>query len=387
MAANLLRSVSPQDVQTPYNFKVTGVNVYSFEEAIYHCFHHWKQVVDEFASDDFIGWVQDVLGLSFIATEIKNIAGLSAFSERFIRFLSIIYYFDEEDLLDLKRTLKDWESRFEWEKLKERGDYLVESGYPEKAFGLYKKALQNDEANVALLNNIGICLMHMEKYTEAAGYFQNAYAIDRTNPNVLFHLIEAYVCDGDYAKAEQYLAVSKEDVSQSIVHYFRGEICFSKGQYIPAIMEYEKAVELDGDVYSIFRLADIYSKLRQFDKALNVLQKSDTDDINFLIKQAEIYKVCNNIPAAIRCIEKALTTDHTSAKLWTLLAMYHRMDYNLEKAELSVQRALVIQNDDGRANLEFARIRKAQGKMKEYQNILRKILKAFKKSYRELLES
>ena len=82
MASSLLLAVSQEENDVFYQFKMTNVKVFSFEEALYHVYHNWKQTVDDFCCDEFIRWTNNALRLSFIASKIKTIAETESFSER-----------------------------------------------------------------------------------------------------------------------------------------------------------------------------------------------------------------------------------------------------------------------------------------------------------------
>ena len=60
------------------------------------------------------------------------------------------------------------------------------------------------------------------------------------------------------------------------------------------------------------------------------------------------------------------------------------MDYDLNMAEKAILKALGIDSESKEVNLEYAKIKKAQGKLRDYQVILDKILNSFKKEYRQI---
>ena len=133
MPAQMLLCTS-QKLSSFYIFKYTNIKVYSLEEALYHCYHYWKESLDDFISQDFVDWVKDDLQMSFIASRIKEIIHYDSLSERLIKFLCIIDYFNEREILEIRGRLSEWEKRLEWEKLKDRGDYFNNMNQPAKAY-------------------------------------------------------------------------------------------------------------------------------------------------------------------------------------------------------------------------------------------------------------
>lgn len=385
MSANLLLCISQEEILKPYRFKITNINVYSFEEALYHCYYYWKQSTDDFTSDAFILWVGETLKLSFIASKIKDLSLLNVLSRKLAVFLSLTDYFSNEQIETLRREVVAWENRNEWEKLKERGDYLINHDDAEKACYYYKKALDYGE-NKELLNNLAIAFMKTGNYTKAIGYLNRALKLSPMNYKLMLHIAEAYILNRNFDEASSALKKIQEHYGeQDEIYYFYGEISFAQGNYINAVSYYEKIIansDMSDPAY-IYRLYDVYVKLRFYDKALDVLNKINIKDKYFLKKQADVYVAYNNIPAAIKCIEKALYKNKNSVELWVRLAQYHRLDYDLSKASSAIIKALDLSADNPHANLENARIKKALGKIKDYQVILNRTLTAFKEKYRD----
>jgi len=384
MAANLLACLSQEDAQAPYRFAETGIQVYSFEEALYHCFHKWRQSAGAFLSGELADWVQNALGLSRIASEMRALTADedSKLSEALPAFLSLADYFAPAPIAALQGELRSWESRLEWERLKERADNLLRRNDAAQAALLYKQALTLTE-NVTLLNNMGIALMRQGQYGQAADTLRRACACEPQNTMLLSHLVEAHILRGEYTAAQSVLSQIEdlEGAETADTVYFRGEIQFYTGHYARAAALYEEAAAMRCDSQYVYRLSDTYIKLRQFEKALETLQQIRTKDEAFFKAQAAIHAQTNNLPAAIKCINQALTAAQDDAGLWILLAQYHRLDYDLTKAAAAADIALNLAPKNPHIQLEHARIRKAQGRMTDYQTTLHNILQDCKDTY------
>jgi tetratricopeptide (TPR) repeat protein len=365
---------------------MTGVRVYSLEEALYHCLHNWRQTTEDFLSAPFIRWVEG-LGLLHIAAKISELADTKNFSMAFMSFLSLTDFLPQEDLAALHRELSVWERRHPWEKLKEQGDFWLAAENGERAYGFYAKALKHKE-NVALLNNAALSLMHMGDAALAADYFARALELEPKNLQLHFNHIEASILAGYYNEARELIdEAAKKAVNHPELLYLQGEIQFRQKNYLEAARLYNAALDIKYDPDYLYRLSDCYMRIRQFDKALTAIERVEEgdQDLKFLKKQAEHHATSGNLPRAIKSIEKAVLAENSRADLWTVKAAYHRMDYNLVRAQGSITRALTLAPDNPAALLEQARIRKAQGRTKDYQDILHKILEQFKKDYRKML--
>ena len=378
--------VSQNDTKTPYEFRITGVLVFSFEEALYHCLHNWRQTMEDFTCDTFIKWTSS-LGLLHIAQKMREIATIENFSMAFMSFLSITDYLPQDDLAELHRELSVWERRSAWEKLKDQGDFWLNNENGERAYGFYLKALKFRE-NVPLLNNAAIALMQIGDAHAAAKYFERALKLESYNISLQFNYIESLILAGlyDQAKANlQRLEKTQKDNPELI--YFNAEIQFRQKNYLEAARLLNEALKLKHDYDYLYKLSDCYMRIRQFDKAFDVLAQvtEDAQDLKFLKKQAEHQAHAGNLPWAIKSIERALVSGNDAADLWTIKAGYHRMDYNLVRAQGSIGRAISASPDSLAVLLENARIKKAQGRTKDYQDILHEILTRLKKDYRKML--
>lgn len=383
MATDLILVASDAENVKPYKFEATNISVYSFEQALYHCYHYWKESWDEvFIKDNFNIWVRDELNLSYIASEIKKMKSIRSLPDRIIAFLSIIYYFDQDELDKLKKEIKDWQTQSQSEKLKEKGDSLIAIGSFEKAIIAYNAVLTYDKKNYVVMNNIGVGYMNLEKYEKAEEWFFKAFDICNDNTEIIFNLIEACIYNNNFDDAEKYIKSIEDSHKEGEIFYFKGEIEFGRENFDKAITYYKRAI-VKNDSLAIFRLADVYEKQRQFDTAIKILDMLEESNITALIKKSIIYSNIDDLPAAIKCIEKALLYDNLSVELWTLLAKYYRLNNDFIKAEGAVYTALRYSRDDLAANLEMAKIKRIQGKIKDYRMSIVKIFKNLKAEYRD----
>ena len=415
----LLLCVSQQTTDHPYRFQATGIQVYTFEEVLYHAYHHWKQSVDDIIGPNLAAWVQDALGLSLLSAKIKEIARIESFSERMLAFLGIIEYFDGQELEAITPHLKRWEKRLEWETYKERADDLVHRGEPDKAIALYRRALLYDE-NIPVLNNLSIAYMQIEAYDEACRYLERALELDeklgeklgeKNNQNLLLHYGEALIAAMRLDEAKRVIKqINSSTSTNPDILFLQGELAFAQGQIAEAISYFEKAIAISPEDEYIYRLSDVYAKRRQFEKALEILdnktkyfydkeqnqkqnqeqnqkpdqqnQKPNQQNQHLLMKKAELFYLADNLPSAISTVKKAIEINASHVELWVHLARYHRLDYDLPKAEEAITKALSLDTSNERARLENARIQKNLGHVKAYQQLLKEILAEIKQQYR-----
>lgn len=370
--------------EKPFVFNAHKMYVYTLEEALYYGYHNWQQVYEDLFSEKFIAWVED-FGSKKLAEKLQEYVYLDNFSEKLLGFLGLQEYFSKDELAWLEQQVIAWESRHYWERIKEQGDIWANAGDFEKALGYYRLAHMHQE-NPNILNNIGICLMKLSRFVDAAEYFEKAYLVDK-NMRFRYNLIEAYIYAQNFDLSNKLIDdILSKNSKDSEAYYMRGEVFFANKRYFEAINMYQNAIELAQLSPYIYRLCDCFVNIRLYDRALDALEKVADRDSRFYAKQAELYAVSNNLPMAIKCIEKAILQDGKSVGLWTTLAQYCRKDYDTARASAAISKALSIAKNDAHALFEYALIRKAQGRMKEYQDMLHTILVKFKDDYRENLK-
>ena len=375
-------SVSQQKNTVPYIFNQTTQKVYSIEEAQYYVYHNWRLVSDDFLSDGFVSWVAG-LGLSFFSSKIKDISRQPSFSMRILGFLGLTEFFDDDDLTSLKARLEKWEERQDYEKLKERADYFVLRNEPAKAIPLYKHAIALEES-AGLLNNLGVALMQTQDFDEAVICFRRAVYLAPSNSDVLFGLIESLIRNSNAAEAKEELDKIKNRHSSEL-SYLHGLLAWNEKRHLDSISLLKEACRLNPDSnFFVYEVASKLAVMRQFESAIKFLEFSKIKDSSFYITQADIFKTAKDFPNAIKSVKNAIQLyNGKSAILYTKLASFYRQDYNLQQAEDSVLIALEVDPDNDLAKLELARIKKAQGRIRDYQAGLNDVLGGFKKRYRE----
>jgi tetratricopeptide (TPR) repeat protein len=327
-------------------------------------------------------WVTD-LGLTYLAARMKDLIKVESFADRMVGFLRLADYFNADEINQLTQEFTRWETRREWEQLKERGDYFLNRNEPSKALPLYRRALQFDE-NVPLLNNLAIAHMRITSYGEAVRYLARARTLEPENNALVLHYAEAAILDGQYDKAEAAIAKGEENQPNTAdIPYLHGLIAYEQQNYANALAYFEEAAAIDGSVPTYtFKIADTYLRMRQYENALEVLQGIKSPNEEYFTKQAEIYAAYGNVPAAVRAIKQAIGVSE-SVNLWVRLAAYYRQDYDLDRANDAITRALALDAENDTARLENARIKKGLGRTREYQAELNDVLRGFKQRYRE----
>ncbi|MCL2047123.1 MAG: hypothetical protein FWG87_00205 [Defluviitaleaceae bacterium] len=374
---NLQLCVSQQE-NPPYTFRTTGTRVYTFEELLYYVYHNWRECLDDILCDGMIAWTAEI-GLSYLAAKMKGLQK----PLKIMGLVSLISYFDQDELSALNAELDKWERRREWEQLKERADFFANKGECKKAIPLYKRALEYNE-NAALLNNLAIQYMRLYSAREALSCLTRALLLESANFTILLNYIEAAILCGEYNKAAKGIKkANARDPSHPDIAFFTGLISFYQKDYPTALRYFERAIEASPEAYYICKAADVHINMRQYEKALLVLNKMERT-AEYYTKEAEIYAAWGDTSRAITSLNFAVhTAPEPTAELYTRLAALLRQDYAANRAEIAIQKALALSPDDNMVRLENARIKKALGRTREYQGVLNEVLRGFREGYRE----
>jgi len=379
----LYPALSSEETKVPYKFKMTDINVYSLEEAAFHVFKYWRESGEEFLSREFIDWTRDTLRLPYYATQLTQLHDKNTLSARLIGFLSLFEFYDEVQLSSLRASLTQWEARLMWERLKENADYLYRQGSPAKAAGLYKRALAYSE-DYRLLNNYAMSLMRLYRFEEAAEMLERAVSLEPSDIRLRLGLAESHIRARNLEQGlRAVIAAAELEPNNPDINYMHGLLNLETGDTRHSIDYFKKALATRYDPHYVYSLAQVYIRLRSYDKAAEALNSVVVKDRTFHIIRADIHRLTHNIPAAIKSIEQAILHNRADAELWTRLAAYHRQDYDLTKAENAIKKALAIDPENERSLFESAKIKKALGKTRDYQTTLGGILNGFKADFRE----
>lgn len=366
---------------SPYILK-NGIKVYSLEEAIYLFYKNFKEYSNDFFEDTFISWVYDELLDINIADKLLKLKQQKNFYQKSMEFLTINEFYTLDEIENISLELFNWGKKGQVEVKKAKADRLFNDGMFKVAINVYKEVLNFDVTNPILYNNIGICYIRIKEYDLALRYLKKANSIDDNNKDILFNLIEILLQLGNFEEAIIFIyKIEKDNVEK--LFYYLGELDFLKRNYGQAIANFSKSYLLKTEDNIIIKIAECHIKKGDVDKLFNCLNFLDSNDVDILVKKSIIFEKINNIPMAIKCIEKANFYNRDNFRLWTMLARYYRKEYNILKAEGAIAKAFILAPEDDTVLLEKALIKRANKKFREYKDIVFKIIQKTCKNYRK----
>lgn len=383
--SSLILSVSPEKAERPYYFYMTKIKVYSLEELYYHCYHYWKQSIDDFLMGKLEEWIKLELGLASISGQIAKIRDeYSSITDQYIKFLGLIDYFYESELDILRKEIFKWENKAEWEKCKEKADYFMGQNKPKEAIKWYKKAIVYDE-NGKLYNNMGVACMRMGWYEDASYFLNKANEMEPNNISILLNLTEVYMLKGNFEQGAKYLNQAAKLEDSKKIWFYYGELYRNQGSEPEAIESYKRAIQKGDTFDSFLRLVRIYIRRRDFETAEDYLEQVTNAFRNevYWLEYAKLYEAWNKEELALDCVQKSLEKNTKYIPAWVALARLYRKKRKLDEAGYAIDEALKINEEDEEVKLERARILKEKGKKEEYQFSIKELIKRWIHRYRQ----
>lgn len=378
----MVMALTGENSHTPYVFNRCGTAVYSLEEALYYTYTHFKYT--DFTSERFINWVELVLKLPEQASTLKEIRTQPSFSQRLMSFLTLIPFFDPLHLASLKATADLWETENNKHILKEQGDEILDKA-PTQAIKYYQDALENEDS-ADLYNNLGIAYANQFRYDESYEAFCKAIDLEPHNLDITLNLAYVMVETKRIHEALPILERVQKTKENSYAHFLYSKI-YEKQKKIPeAIASMQSAISVSPRRKYFYELSNLYSLSRRYTDAIDILHQISDRDARFYKSLAHAYAMATDYPRAIVSLDKSIALGNDDADTLATLANYHRHNYNLDKALSIVEKAKDVAGNANLVKLEEAKIKKAQGKLRDYQKIMDNILIQAKQDYRRTYE-
>lgn len=392
---DLILSTTKKTITTPFVFK-NGLSVFSLEQALWHTYNNWRE--SDFLLPQFEKWVKNVLELPDISKQLQKIQEQGEYSKQLFSFLSIIPYFDPLNLSTLQAHVASWE----------------------------------EDNQQTVLNNKAIELFNStnnkKDRIEAISLFQQAYSLDKTNLDVMLNYAQALIEDDQTEKAFRYVkkaeniceenAGSSEAYPLGIDPLIKAKIYYLDSQIYRKLKDMEQAIKAikkailaerksgnsSNEYY--FELVEIQTEVRRYNDAIEALKQAPDKDFSYYKKLAYIHAASGDYPGAIKAINIAHDIGDETIESLTILAGYYRNNYDLESAKQTIEKVIDIEKKADQekkldqekkselqkvadrqkyplAQIELAKIKKATGRLGEYQQIMDNVLKEAKLKYRE----
>jgi tetratricopeptide (TPR) repeat protein len=212
-------------------------------------------------------------------------------------------------------------------------EYYQSQRYNEAAEYL-KKNFPEPVTDLKILARLAYASQMANKLPDAESYYQRAFDLDTTNQNILFNMASINLRRGNTGKAEQYYKrIASLDTGNFAVYRQLGSISEGKNDTVNAVGYFEHANRINpNDVDVASELADYYTTLKHFDKALNVLHKAaenDPENVIILLSTLKLTYGESKWQETIETGNKLIGLGTTSAEILTKMgiAYFHLNNY------------------------------------------------------------
>lgn len=180
--------------KSPYVIRESGKKLYSIEEICYFVGTNVYSLDLSFFSPELIEFIKTELKLPMVANKLKSlITGNYLFNDVITALFCSCDLYDKEEILKIIELAKSLEKMPLWErrayigyrKLKEK-KYLIALKYFRET--LKEENLDENDYGI-VLRAMGICLIHVSSFKEAADCFYKAYKYTQNNKVLIMALL------------------------------------------------------------------------------------------------------------------------------------------------------------------------------------------------------
>ncbi len=226
------------------------------------------------------------------------------------------------------------------------------TGQTEEAKKAFGRALElypdlNEALYISALMNIDL-----KDFQAARNYADKMLAVNASAVDALYLKALIFYKQKQYKQA---VGVLNRLLSYRIdfdrAHLLAGDIFRDNGKFEQAAKMYEQAIRYRNSVSSVVQLADMWVRLKKYDKAEEQLQKAMGMQSSYYAiykVMARMYLQRNRLPEAGSLL-KQLENINNDAELWVLRAMYFERTDNQKEKRAMLEQALQIDSGNAEA--------------------------------------
>jgi len=221
----------------------------------------------------------------------------------------------------------------------------------EKTIAPFEKALEISPNNAGILYSIANSYQKLKDESKAISYVEKAIKLDSENPAYNELLADLLVRTKKYPEAiKTYQTLIQQYPTKTTYYIEQAAVYIFDNQYANAIKAYDRAERIMGVSEEITRQKQmIMMKIGKMDDAIKEgekLVKSDPEDMDYSIEQAELLISNKQNEKAIPYLEKILQHNPENAQAHIMLAQLYQEKGDIEKCNKELEIALKDNNLD-----------------------------------------
>jgi tetratricopeptide (TPR) repeat protein len=133
--------------------------------------------------------------------------------------------------------------------------------------------INRSTVDIRVLTSIGNCHRKLKTYEEGVPYFQQALDMDKKNFYALFGLADCYRgMNQQFKSLEYWNKILEQDPRNKVILTRAGDAYRNMGDYDNAGIYYERALNIEFDVYAVLGMAIVAKMQGRYDEAITSLQ-------------------------------------------------------------------------------------------------------------------
>lgn len=194
--------------QKPFYISNMDMNIYSMEELCYYIYNNIYLIGIDLVDEDLIKFIGEELGESGLAQRLTYLKKAKAgLAELIITILKYVDYYESSDIEQVRDTLESINTQNVYERLKMRGDTLLENKKYVSAIKNYQRITEGEIDPVLsgifyakVYHNLGCAYGNMFLYDKARESFKKAYEIGQHEESKKCY-IAAKLLDENYSES------------------------------------------------------------------------------------------------------------------------------------------------------------------------------------------
>jgi tetratricopeptide (TPR) repeat protein len=174
--------------------------------------------------------------------------------------------------------------------------------YWEKMYNLHNK-----NPDIRVLTSIGNCYRKLKTFKDGIPYFEAAFQREQDNFYALFGLADCYRGLNNHERSLVYWRyILEQDPGNKAILTRAGDACRTTGDYGCALDYYNRALNIEFDVYAVLGLALTSKAKGNYDEAIESLKQlinQDNRNYRLFIELAQCYNVIGNRKKAVETLE------------------------------------------------------------------------------------
>lgn len=187
---------SGRRAESPYHFKLTGINIYSIEELCYYIYNNIYLITEELFSTELFDWLENEIDMTELAYKLRMLKrNNNSLKDIIVSIMCSCDYYDENEIKYLINIIDEIYNLTPIRRRKIKAVNYLKYGNYFEAVKEFHSILNSKEAKDFtreecgdIYHNLGIATIQLDGFLEASEYFMQAF-LRNNNRNSLYYYL------------------------------------------------------------------------------------------------------------------------------------------------------------------------------------------------------